>query len=178
METRYTISKSNVECYKLRHESGAYWADITIDSKGNTGRIQIASDFGSWQHYWGACGKPFKEFLITLDIQYFARKVGEGKWFDFHKTILQYKEYVLHERRKEFIEADKARKMFDEIKIIDENGEGGFMQVMYNDCPALMNEFDHCPDTRTDISPSFRKFWEMTWSVFIKMLKEEINIES
>lgn len=172
----YTITKSSIECYKLRTESGMYWADITIDSKDNTGRIQIASDFGSWQNYWNACGCPFKEFLTKLDIHYFAGKVGASKWFDFDKTILQYKEYVLHERRNEFIEAEAARKMFDEIKLLDENGESGFQQTMFNDCPTLMNQFDGCPDTHTDINPHFRKFWEMVWGVFVKELKSEFEL--
>lgn len=178
MEQNYTITKSNVECYKLRHQSGIYWADITIDSRETTGRIQIASDFGSWQNYWGACGKSFKEFLTTLDMHYFAGKVGATGWFDLNKTIVQYKEYVLSERRKEFIEADSARKMFDEIKSLFEITTSEFYNHMSNECPILMEHFDYCPDTVTDVTPEFRKFWEMVWGVFVNVLKEEMSVSS
>ena len=50
-----TVTKSTVEVYKIRSNEFA-WADITIDASGNKGRISIASDYGSWQNYWGACG--------------------------------------------------------------------------------------------------------------------------
>lgn len=173
----YTLTKSTVECYKLRDKtSGMYWADITIDAKETTGRIQIASDFGSWQNYWGACGCSFKEFLTKLDMEYFAGKVGESHWFDFDKTILQYKGYVLHERRNDLIESCEARKMFDEIKSLDEGGRDGFTQIMYNDCPTLMRQFDYCPDTHTSVSPQFRKFWETAWKAFVIELKAELAV--
>lgn len=174
METKYAITKTHVECYKLRAQSGMYWADITIDSHATGGRIQIASDFGSWQNYWAGCGTSFKEFLTRLDMHYFAGKVGESNWFDFDKTILRYKEFVLSERRSDLMEADKARKMFAEIKLLQENGATDFIQIMRNDCPVLMEQFDHCPDTSTDVSPQFRKFWEMVWSAFMAEIKSEL----
>lgn len=42
-KTEFTIEKSKVECYKIRHpESGMYWADITLDVMGTKGRISIS----------------------------------------------------------------------------------------------------------------------------------------
>ena len=73
---KYSINKTQCEVYKLRHECGMYWADITVDSGEKSGRIQIASDYGSWQNYWSCCGCSFKEFLTKLDMQYTAGKFG------------------------------------------------------------------------------------------------------
>lgn len=90
IQPTYAVTKTHVECYKLRRPgTGDGWADITLDVNGNAGRIQIASDYGSWEHYWGSCGCPFKEFLINLskDIHYAAGKFGEGKWFDQEATM-------------------------------------------------------------------------------------------
>ena len=81
MDTKFTTTRSTVECYKIRSDRGL-WADITIDANGKAGRVQIASDYGSWENYWGACGSEFKEFLCGLDIDYAAGKFGESKWFD------------------------------------------------------------------------------------------------
>ncbi len=71
---KYKITKSTCEVYKLRHECGMYWADITLDCGEKSGRIQIASDYGTWQNYWGCCGCSFKEFLTRLDVEYTAGK--------------------------------------------------------------------------------------------------------
>jgi hypothetical protein len=76
-KSKYTIEKSQCEVYILRRREGSeYWADITVHCNNNAGRIQIASDYGSWQNYWGHCACPFKEFLIKLsrDMDYAATK--------------------------------------------------------------------------------------------------------
>ncbi len=97
---QYTFTKTIVECYKFRNPAGGY-ADITIDAIGTTGRISIASDWGDYQYYWSACGKPFKEFLSQLGIDYLAGKFGANKFFDLDTTIRLYKEQVRENFRKD-----------------------------------------------------------------------------
>ena len=55
MENQYTVTKTTVEKYTIRHSTGRYWADIVLDCGVNSGRIQVASDFGDWQYFFGAC---------------------------------------------------------------------------------------------------------------------------
>ena len=105
-----TIEKTTVECYRLRHSSGM-WADITIDANKETGRIQIASDYGSWQNYWGSCGKPFKLFLQSLDKYYVAGKFGASKWFDAVKTVAEYRA-VIKENIKDGYISKKSYQIF------------------------------------------------------------------
>ena len=125
MTPNYTITKSNIELYKFRKENGDEWADITIDENGTTGRISIASNWGSWQNYWDFCGRSFKEFLTKLnceyDCEYVANKFGVGRCFDLEKTINFYKNNIIEARRIDRIDENKARTLFDSIKSIHDD---------------------------------------------------------
>ena len=92
----YKITKSTVEVYRFRAEEGAYWADVTIDSPpaAHYGRISIASDFGSWNYYWGACGTPFKIFLAGCDQHYVAKNFGAASFFSAEATLKAYRQEV------------------------------------------------------------------------------------
>lgn len=148
-----------------------YWADINIDSQGTKGRIQIASDYGSYQNYWGACGCDFKKFLIGLNIEYAADKFEADRWFDHDATIRDFKYSVLEERRFENITSKKAREIYDEIETLkDYTDKESFGSQMWN-CSELMRLYDHCPDIKTGISPLFRKFWDGPWQIFISNIK-------
>jgi hypothetical protein len=175
--TDYTITKSTVQCYKFRHESGMYWADITIDTQPGSrqGRISIASDFGSWQNYWGACGPDFKTFLSKLDIHYTAGKFGADGWFDHDATIKKFKTDVLDYRRREQIESEEAREMWDSIKEMEDyNHKEEFVAQMYHQ-DALMSFYDNCPDLVTDITPQFKNFWDTIWPLLLEEFQKEVS---
>lgn len=169
-EDKYTIKKTNVECYKLRFKAGFAWADITIDAADRTGRIQIASDYGSWEYYWGACGIEFKEFLVGLNISYAAGKFGEDKWFDQIKTIealkIRIKEYT--------IEKEELYELNLELSNLEDSSckEEFTAKMWLSD--KIMEMEDHCPDMINDISPSFKDFWNKIWLLFIDELKKEL----
>jgi hypothetical protein len=93
LELKYIIEKAQCEVYMLRlRKGGGYWADITLHCHNNAGCIQIASDYGRWQYYWGACGCPFKEFLTELnDMEYVASKFGAKNMDD--NTTPQFKRF-------------------------------------------------------------------------------------
>lgn len=173
----FTIEKSMVECYKIRHETGMYWADITIDvvGDGTKGRISISSDYGKWANYWGACGHHFKEFLTDLNVEYAADKFDADRWFDHEGTINGYKWMVIESRRDESINAEEAREIWSEINSLDDcTDENVFISEMWNN-RKLMRFFDGCPDISRSITPQFRNFWKNVWPVFIEKLNEEIK---
>lgn len=171
MENEFSVTKTTVECYKIRGKRGA-WADIVVDSNGNAGRIQIASDYGSWEHYWGSCGVGFKKFLIGLDIHYAAGKFGEGRWFDHEATMEQLRVDILsHTDSKE--ERLELTEELDTLKDCDEVNT--FCHLAF-ECENLHKIWDGSPDIKTNISPSFRQFWEKLWPVFIAELKKEAEI--
>ena len=168
--SEFKIEKSTVECYKIRHESG-YWADITIDSAGETGRIQIASDYGDYQRYWGSAGTNFKEFLTGLGIEYAAKKFGADRWFDLDKTIT-----CLKTRIAENIEDKEELKEF-ENELIELNNSSCLEEFcsIARDCEKLWEFEDGRPDLRYSITPQFKSFWKNVWPIFINQLKTEID---
>jgi hypothetical protein len=172
-KSEFTIDKTTVECYKIRHRSGMYWADINVDSMGTKGRISIASDFGKYSYFWGACGCSFKEFLMDLPMEYAADKFDADRWFDLEATISSYKRNVLESRRSEDIDAELARSIYDEIKDLQQcSNENEFTGMMWNQ-HCLMQYYDNCPELYRTMTPLFRRFWENVWPVFIDQLKSE-----
>ena len=167
----FTIEKTTVECYKLRNRST--WADITIDAKEETGRIQIASDYGHWQFYWGSCGLPFKKFLISLDRHYVAGKFGAGKWFDPVKTIAEYKEVVKANIDDGYLNKLDGEEAIGEIdQLLDYTDRSEFCRVL-EDCSQIMKIYDHCPALIYGIDPQFENFWSKIWPVFVDQIKKE-----
>lgn len=164
-KTTYTITKSNVECYKIRSNNHS-WADITIDAKDNTGRIQIVSDFGDWQFFWGACGKPFKKFLQGLKIDYVANKFNANRWFDLNGTVK-----YLTSRIEEYAEnqAQKQALLIELYSIEDCSSEMGFRQEIQN-CSLLMKMENQFPVFQYGIHPGFKRFWDELWIIFLQEL--------
>jgi len=176
----FSLTKTAVECYKIRQQGGLLWADIVVDASESAGRIQIASDYGSWEKYWGSgtvwdcrnCGgNGFKKFLTGLDIHYAAGKFGEGRWFNQEATINGLKKSV-----KEY-DGTKREKgvMVNEIASLEYcMNQNTFIHMAY-DCKTLHKLWDSGPDIETGISPSFLNFWEKLWPVFIDELKKEVG---
>lgn len=173
------VFKSTVELYKVRGVKNGGWADITIDAHNKTGRISISSSHGDWAYYWGACGCPFKEFLIGLDIHYTAGKFGEGHHLDLSATIKEWKREVLTYRRQEMIEEDFARDLWLEIEEIEsEHPDMEGVKYMLWNTVHLLRWFDSSPNLVEDIAPSFYFFWENIWPVFINEIRTELQMES
>ena len=175
------ISKKSVDVYRLRDLGDIGWADITIDSDENSGRITIASDWGNWQRYWGSCGMPFKDFLIGLrnNIHYMADKMNADNWFDFDATIVNYKETILRFRREEQFDAELLRKAYDELKAMKDElctDKQHFSVLFYNS--QYLNEIFEHPETIESISPQFQNFWKKAFLPFIEHLQSEIKIDT
>lgn len=173
--TELTITKQNVVCYKLRHPSGMYWADITLDinqdKKG--GRISIASDYGDWQRYWGATNN-FKEFLSKIHIDYAAGKFGCDKHFDTEHQVNIYRIQVLQARRSGQLTSGDARLIYDELKELEHTGNNE--TEFYGNASELENLFNflgHYIELSYDIEPGFKRFWSEVWPAFLSYLKQE-----
>jgi len=174
-EEKFTIKKSAVECYKIRHSRGMKWADITIDSNEKGGRISIASDCGSWQYYWNACNESFKSFLIGLDIHYVAGKFGCSNWFDIEKTISEYTAVITENINDAYLSKDDGEEALEEVKSLSAcaNQEEFFREL--GNCSQIMRLYDHCPGVIYGINPAFRNFWTLIWPEFINEIKCEIK---
>lgn len=180
----YTVTiNTNIVCYRLRHPSGMYWADITIDAAegAEEGRIFIASDFGSWQRYWSHCGEPFRKALMGMGIDYVAGKFGEDEYLMFDETMKWYRENILQARKEERLTAKESRLMFDELKDVEEvscDDLKDFKYYMYYNCPALMKYYNYDVHAITGTSPRFKKFWESCWKVLMEEFRKEAIVEN
>lgn len=171
----FTVEKSTVELYKIRHKSGCYWADITIDAHERGGRICIASDFGNWQNYWGAAGPDFKTFLGEISKDYAATKFGVEEWLDVEGSVKLWKELLLGRRRDEAIDADEARAVYEEIEGLANEDHRSLAVAFANTsflspfiCRACgMPEFAYKPD------PRFTRFWKELWPVLLAEFARE-----
>lgn len=175
--SKFSIEKSQCELYKIRHGSGMYYADITIDHKGATGRIQIASDYGSWQNYWGSCGCGFKKFLTQLDIHYTAGKFGANDWFDFDATIKGMKKTIKDYMEDGSLSEEEAKELLEEVKSLDDCIDiHEYYNRVYHQCHKLLSFFDAAdfPCVK-DVTPQFKRFWNEAWAVFIEQMKKEID---
>lgn len=168
----FTCTKTSVECYKFRGFRD-YWADITIDANGRQGRIQIASDYGAWQYYWGAAGPSFKEFLPTLGIDYVASKFGCDKHFDDVATKESWIVTIKESFDSGGIDQDDYDNLLQEIEEIDSDTEEGF-RIALSDGAHVFEFFDHMPYFAYRIEPLFQRFWDEVWPCFIEELKKEL----
>ena len=171
------ITKEKVEVYKIRGIEMGGWADITIDDNGKRGRISISSSHGDWAYYWHQCGTSFKDFLCGLDIGYISGKFGCSNHFNLNDTIESWKQSVIDERKQEYLSKDEARFLFNEIKEIEEMGPNkeGVKHMLWN-TEKLLSFFESSPHLVTEISPSFRFFWDKIWKPFTEGLKKENSL--
>ena len=171
----FSLAKSTVELYKIRHASGCYWADITIDANGHTGRISIASDYGSWQNYWGACGSDFKDFLGRLNEDYVANKFDVKEQVDVEATVKLWKSEVINYRRQEDITQEQARDIWDEVEELALYSHNELESEMKASA-YLIDFLREWSDTdwierRTD--PRFGRFWKEIWPVLLAEFARE-----
>lgn len=168
------IEKTTVELYRLRFDKLSIWADITIDSQPNSGRIQIASDFGDWQYYWGSCGCSLKEFLTDLNKHYLATKFGESNFFDLATTIENLRAEIIAEFPYNLA---SKQNLFEELKELEESScENEFIHKMMS-CDRIMEFCGHQPNISRCISPRFTEFWDKIWPAFVAELKKELSPE-
>ncbi|MEG0797064.1 MAG: hypothetical protein RR397_11270 [Odoribacter sp.] len=177
MDGKFSITKSTVEQYKIRHTSRMYWADIVLDSGNECGRLQIASDYGSWQNYWSSCGCSFKKFLPKIDMQYFAEKVGENDWFDIDATRARIYQDIKCARKDREIGAKEGKEICEEVKrVFSSVGCRMDYEHFIFDSKIIWNFYQEpCSiPLETDVSPQFKRFYNEAWQCFIEQLKQEI----
>lgn len=172
---------NNVQCYQLRELEHGCWADIYMSANGNTGTLFIQSDYGSWDYFWGSCGKPFKEFLVGLDRGYLLTKLNSGKelYFDcdlYIKNLRKELDKLYLNSEIEPQEHDDALWEISEY-LEDYSTKESICSAFYSDCKVLSKIF---PDgfstsSATDFHPLMYRFYEEAWVPFVQLLKEELK---
>ena len=67
--------KVTAESYTLYTENGGWLGQVVIT---NDGLFAGVTDWGNYSYAWRAYGGNFKEFLIRLEVPYFAAKMYTG----------------------------------------------------------------------------------------------------
>lgn len=164
------ITKSNSEVYKIK--SSETWANITIESLGKKGYISIQSDYGNWSNYWGSCGDSFKKFLTSLNIDYFAGKVGEDNFIDVEGSLKNMYHTISKAYLDNEIESDVLEDIKKEISILEGCRSENFDSELWH-CENIVDFFDSDPPYIKCVSPRFNSFWEKVWMPFCEYLKSE-----
>ena len=64
--------KITSESFTLRTESGQWLGQIVLTSDGMFASV---TDYGNFSYAWRSYGEDFKDFLLRLDVSYFAGKM-------------------------------------------------------------------------------------------------------
>ena len=172
-ETKYSVAKTLVECYKLRSDVPGKWCDITIDAGLRSGMISISCDYGKWGNNWGSFGTDFKEFLCELDMEYLAKKFGEDKEFDLKGTCATWLHYA-----KENYEGEELLDISQEISQCEYscNTQEDIVSrlVHLNRGDRIMKMYEGIPPIAQRVSRRFQSFYNEMWPVFISEIKKEI----
>lgn len=186
-----SISKSKIDVYKIRNSPDGFgWADIAIDAgwldstsgKQNCFRITISSDYGNWVFCWGHPGACWKSFLLSVNIGYVARKFDCDNWFDIDATVNALKKDLIKKCREDGKVTSLARDAFKAIENADlEYGDNKDLFHHYlidSDWSTFWGEYwlDSL-ETRTDIDPQFKTFWDGPWQEFLGFIREELSNE-
>jgi len=73
------VEKSLCTHYKIRPNS--YRADIFIVQEGEAQAfsLNVISEFGNWDTFWGAPGPNLSQFLISLEMDYVMNRLNANK---------------------------------------------------------------------------------------------------
>lgn len=169
------------------------WTRNSAMTGGETyycGEIMINSSFGSWGNIWGACGVPFKKFLIDSDFSYLFGKFMGAKLevYDGDATFQELLKRVINNRRDNWFDADSARRIWNALT----EREGEITQTLESMVHAVhdaIGDIGSCVD-RKRISDAFAEpweaacdrpdhqavgFWEMIWPEFKEALALELQ---
>ena len=99
--------------YTLRNESGQWLGQIVLTDDG---MLASVTDWGNLSYAWRSFGNDFREFLISINVDYFGTKLYTGMAYiaygrKYEKACQRYAEKILPALQKvlkEEVENEKA----------------------------------------------------------------------
>ncbi|NRA92404.1 MAG: hypothetical protein HRU26_06910 [Psychroserpens sp.] len=122
-----TVNKSTINKLLIKSKNLDPISVFIEEFEGNKADITITCWFSSWTYFWGAMGCKFKEFFLSADNYYLAKKFLNGKTSetDYEEFINQYKKKILKLRYKGDLEQQEARVLYDKSDIILDDLQAG-----------------------------------------------------
>lgn len=71
--------------YNLTTENGGWLAQIVLTSDGMFASV---TDYGNFSFAWRSFGKDFRNFILSLNNQYFGSKMAEGNAYILYSKKL------------------------------------------------------------------------------------------
>lgn len=178
------INKKTTQIYQLRKfKESNIWADICLDenSDGSGGALMIRSDYGSWDYYWGSCGRPLKEFICGIGIDYLMNKLGSRNEFDYDRWESEAKERIKYALQEKDIDNKKCDELMQELEDLSREGfrnEDALYVYLRESDKKLFSFFcdnESFPNGK-DYPSGLKLFIENIWKPFIQELKKEIQL--
>ena len=69
------MSEIKSKSYTIRSESGSWLGQIVLTSDG---MFSAVTDYGNLSYAWRSFGNDFREFLLSLNVDYFGSKMQNG----------------------------------------------------------------------------------------------------
>lgn len=139
----------------------------------------INSDYGSFGHYWGACGDSPKEFLTQISFGYTMSKLlGTTSLYvpDKEANLRDIRKLILEARRDKRFEDYEAREAWEEVESIcyQSSLEAYHASLAaHSSYDTLFESYEYVPDNTT-VNPIYVTFWEQCWMPFVEQLKTEL----
>ena len=117
METKKEVTAKN---YTLRDDNGNWLGQVVLT---NDGMFASVTDYGNLSFAWRSYGENFRQFLIGLNVSYFAQKMYQGNTYILYSKKCEQACYRFAEKilpalqkvLKEEVESEKTN-YFIEIK--------------------------------------------------------------
>lgn len=156
--------------YVLPSVNGEGWAVIVL---GSDGFFAAVSDYGNYAFRWPYHGTPdFRLFFMRVDAGYLLSKIATEK-YDGSATAKAIRDCILESRRHRYIEADLARKAWDDVGYFNvEDWECGFSLWCMKSELADASEY-----RRESYSSNDLAFANKTVPRLVELLRTELAVE-
>lgn len=115
------ITKSTVEKIRITEVKNCDPIEVIIEDFGDgQGQIFINVSCDCWSKFWGSMGCGIKEFFISCDKYYLAKKLIPYDRMledDLEGTIENIKEHIIEWRREGSYTKERARELWDSLEL-------------------------------------------------------------
>jgi len=104
------MKEIRTDSYTLRTEEGQWLGQVVLTSDGLLGSV---TDYGNFSYAWRSTGKSFKEFILSIQTEYFANKIIQGMYNmprtkQIEQAVKRYSEEILPALKKVLLEEKKS----------------------------------------------------------------------
>lgn len=181
LRQHYKITTDVARVYKVRARArrGWGWAVATIREWPRGGQVDVQSDFGNYGYSWGAIGdRTLREFLSSLDFDYFMNKAGKGyRVFDEKATVRRIKGDIFDYLGQRRIDRETAHEWRDDLDHMGETGSEHLFAERLMSHGWFYELYDTYPSIVMRDCPQAKAFWDGPWQALCEHWRIECAVE-